>query len=110
MGGGLALAHLLEVRLRGFGRAGDEVELRLIELGVVRVCHLKNPALAGVDAHDGAYLYAAPAWDVGGGAHEGMIAPPPPFFPPLLPPPPPSSPPPFSFGAVTAFVFGDGGP
>ena len=34
-GGRLALAHLLEVRLGGFGRAEDEVALHLIEHGVV---------------------------------------------------------------------------
>ena len=83
--GGLALAHLLEVRLRGFSRAEDEVVFHLIELGVVWVSYPNNPALAGVDTGDGAHLYPAPVWDVGGGPHEGIVASPP--FPPSSPPP-----------------------
>ena len=74
-GGVLALAHLLEVRLRSFGRAEDEVALHLIELGVVRVFHPNNPALAGVDTGDGAHLYPAPIWDVGGSPHKGGAPP-----------------------------------
>ena len=66
--------NLLEVRLRGFGRAEDEVTLHLIELGVVWVSH--PTALAAVDTGDGAHFYSAPIRDIGGGSHEG-IAPPP---------------------------------
>ena len=108
-GGGLALAHISEVRLLGYGRAEDEVALSIIELGVVRVCHPNNPALAGVATGDGALLYPAPVWDMRGGPHEGIVAPPP---PPPPSPPPASFPPPFSFlsplfsfGAGTAYVF-----
>ena len=100
---------LLEVRLRGFRRAEDEVALHLIELWVVWVSHPNNPALAGVDTADGAHLYPDPVRDVGTGSHEGLGGPPPPScFAALASFPPPSAffSRPFSFGAGTAFDFG----
>ena len=111
-GGRLARAHLLEVRLRGFGRAEDGVAHHLIELGVVWVSHPNKPALAGVDTCDGAHLYPAPVWDVGGDSQEGIEG-----FPPTSSffAAPASAPThsaffarPFAFGAGTAFDFWGG--
>ena len=115
LGGGrrLALAHLLEVRLRGFTRAEDEVELHLIQLGVVWVSLPKNPALADVDIGDGAHLYPAPVRDVGGGSHKGMRRFRPPFLlvrrPRFFATPLRLLLPPLLFWGGTAFYFGGGG-
>ena len=83
---GLALRYPLEVRLRGFGRVGDEVGLHLIEL---RGISPTQPAVSGLDTCDPALLNSAPAWDMGRGCSKGIVRPPTPsyFSTPLLNPP-----------------------
>ena len=81
-GGCLALAHLLKVRLRGFGRAEDEVAFHLIDLGAVPVSRPNKPAPGPVDTGDGAPLYPDPVLDKGGCSQEGSAPPPSSFFTP----------------------------
>ena len=104
-----ARARLLRVRGRGLRLCEEEASRHLIELGVVRVSHPNNPALAGVGTGDGAHLYPGGVGDVDGGPNEWIVG----TSVLLLIPPPFASPSPFSsplgLGAGVALVFGGRG-